>query len=82
MEVRDHLEEAIKRAGSEAKLGEATGFSQNAIWQAKKRGRVSPKMALAIHRFTHGEVPASVLRPDLWPTRQHVPNEAQLQAAQ
>lgn len=80
MEVRDHIEEAIRRAGSEAKLGEATGFSQNAIWQAKRRGRVSPKMALAIDRATDGAVPASSLRPDLWPTRDHVPKLHQVAA--
>lgn len=78
MGVRDHLHEAIKRAGSEAKLGEATGYSQNAIWQAKKRGRVSPGMALAIHRTTNGDIPASVFRPDLWPTKQHVPDLAEV----
>lgn len=73
MQVRCHIEEAIRLAGTEAKLGEATGYSQNAIWQAKRRGSVTPKMALAIHRATNGAVPASVLRPDLWPTDQHVP---------
>lgn len=82
MNVRDQVQEAIKRAGSEAKLGEATGYSQNAIWQAKKRGRVSPAMALAIHRWTNGAVPASSLRPDLWPTEHHVPNDDELQASQ
>ncbi len=82
MDVRDHVQEAIKRAGSGAGLGRATGYSQNAIWQAMKRGRVSPKMALAIHRATNGAVPASSLRPDLWPTEQHVPKDDELQAAQ
>lgn len=81
MDVRDHIQEAVKRAGSEAKLGEATGYSQNGIWQAIRRGRVSPKMALAIHRFTQGDVPASSLRPDLWPTAQHVPTEREAEQA-
>lgn len=75
MEVRDHIEEAIRYAGSEAKLGEATGYSQHAIWRAKVRGSVTPEMALRIHRATKGGVPASALRPDLWPTDQHVPIE-------
>jgi DNA-binding transcriptional regulator YdaS (Cro superfamily) len=57
---------AIRIAGSECKLAQATGYSQVAINKAKRRGRVSPKMALAVHRFTGGAVPASALRPDLW----------------
>ena len=75
MMVRDHIEAAISYAGSEAKLGKATGYSQHAIWRAKERGRVSPEMALKIHRATRGLVPASALRPDLWPTEQHIPIE-------
>lgn len=73
MDVRDRIEEAIKLVGSEQKLGKATGYTQHAIWRAKKRGSVTPGMALAIHHATNGEVPANDLRPDLWPTREHVP---------
>jgi len=73
MGIREHIESAIKITGSETKLGEATGYSQHAIWRAKRRGSVSPEMALAIHRATNGAVPACVLRPDLWPTAQSVP---------
>lgn len=67
------LEKAIEFAGSEAKLGEGTGFSQVAINKAKHRNSVSAEMALAIHRFTGGRVPASALRPDLWETPDNVP---------
>ena len=67
------LQEAIKFAGSEAKLGEGTGFSQVAINKAKHRGSVSAEMALAIHRFTGGRIPASDLRPDLWSAPEDVP---------
>ena len=67
------LECAIRIAGSESKLAEATGFSQVAINKAKRRGSVSPAMALAVHRFTGGAVPASTLRPDLWARPQDVP---------
>lgn len=67
------LEAAIKIAGSEAKLGEGTGFSQVAINKAKRRGSVSAEMALAIHRFTSGQVSASALRPDLWTSPDDVP---------
>jgi DNA-binding transcriptional regulator YdaS (Cro superfamily) len=66
MEVRDLIETAIKQAGSEAKLGKATGYSQHAIWRAKKKGTVTPEMAVAIQRATNGSIPASQLRPDIF----------------
>lgn len=72
-EVRDLIESAIRIKGSEAELGKATGYSQHAIWRAKKVGRTSPAMALRIDAATGGEVSASKLRPDLWPTPGHVP---------
>ncbi|WP_371678976.1 transcriptional regulator [Microvirga sp. KLBC 81] len=56
----------MAKAGSEAKLGELCGVSQNAIWHAKKSGRVSAELAKAIHEATGGEVPKWSLRPDLW----------------
>jgi len=64
---------AIRIAGSESRLAAATGYSQVAINKAKRRGSVSPQMALAVHRFTAGAVPASALRPDLWARPQDVP---------
>src|SRR5258708_37592223 len=64
---------AIRIAGSECKLAAATGYSQVAINKARRRGSVSPRMALAVHRFTGGAVPASALRPDLWARPQDVP---------
>ncbi|GLK49511.1 hypothetical protein GCM10017620_24840 [Brevundimonas intermedia] len=60
------LEAAITIAGSEAKLGKATGYSQNAIWSAKRNGRVSAEMAAAIHRATNGAVAKHLLRPDIY----------------
>ena len=71
------IEQAIEICGgTEAKLGDATGYSQNGIHQAKKRGHVSPLMALAIDEATKGVVSASKLRPDLWPSELHVPRRA------
>jgi DNA-binding transcriptional regulator YdaS (Cro superfamily) len=67
------LERAILIAGSEAKLAAAIGYSQVAINKARRRGAVSPRMALAVHRVTGGVVPASALRPDLWARPQDVP---------
>ena len=81
-DIRSLIEQAISHVGSEAKLGKAAGgFTQNAIWQAKRRNRVSAELALGIHRATHGAVPACQLRPDHWPTLQHVPSAAQVRAA-
>jgi DNA-binding transcriptional regulator YdaS (Cro superfamily) len=64
---------AIRLAGSEAKLAAAIGCSQVAINKARRRGTVSAEMALAVHRFSAGAVPASALRPDLWARPQDVP---------
>lgn len=73
-EVRQLIEKAVEKVGSEAELGKkAGGFSQNAIWQAKRRNSVTAEMALGIHRATDGEVPASDLRPDLWAKPEDVP---------
>ena len=67
------IEQAIALAGSEAKLGDGTGYSQVAINKAKRSGRISPEMAKAIHHFTGGEVPGSSLRPDIWSRPEDVP---------
>lgn len=64
------MEQAIERAGTEARLGVAIGFSQVAVNKAK-HGRASPEMAMAIHQWSNGEIPARSLRPDLpWPALQ------------
>ena len=67
------LERAIRIAGSESKLAAAIGYSQVAINKARRRGAVSSRKALAVHRFTQGAVPASAMRPDLWARPQDVP---------
>jgi DNA-binding transcriptional regulator YdaS (Cro superfamily) len=74
MDANAAFERAIRIAGSQCKLAAATGYSQVAINKAKRRGSVSPEMALAVHRFTGGAVPASALRPDLWARPQDVPS--------
>jgi DNA-binding transcriptional regulator YdaS (Cro superfamily) len=64
--TRNLLIRAIAFAGSEAKLGRAIGRSQNAVWQAKRRGSVTAEMALAIDVATAGQISKSDLRPDLF----------------
>ncbi|WP_370005866.1 transcriptional regulator [Sinorhizobium fredii] len=61
------IEAAITIAGSEAKLGALAGYSQNAIWYAKRNGRVSAELACAIDRATNGAISKGQLRPDLYP---------------
>lgn len=61
------LEAAIAIAGSEAKLGKMIAVSQNAIWSAKRKGRVSAELASGIDRATNGAVSKSQLRPDIFP---------------
>lgn len=71
--VRELIESAAKLLGSETKLAEACGVSQNAIWQAKTRGRVSPDLAISIHWATRKRVSGNLMRPDLWRRSSHVP---------
>jgi hypothetical protein len=46
MTVTDLIKRAAAIVGNETKLAYACGVSQNAIWQAKKRGRVSGGLLL------------------------------------
>jgi DNA-binding transcriptional regulator YdaS (Cro superfamily) len=71
--VCEQVARAIALTQSQDKLAAACGFSQAAISQAKIFGRVSPRLAIAIHRATGGAVPGSALRPDLWRRPEHVP---------
>jgi DNA-binding transcriptional regulator YdaS (Cro superfamily) len=64
---------AIAIKESQHKLAAACGVSQALISKAKIGGRLSPRLAIAIHRATAGAVPGSALRPDLWRSPEHVP---------
>jgi DNA-binding transcriptional regulator YdaS (Cro superfamily) len=66
MNTRDLLTSAVKRAGSEEKLGKALGYTQHAIWRARRVGRVSPEMASKIHDWSGGFISKHDLRPDLF----------------
>jgi DNA-binding transcriptional regulator YdaS (Cro superfamily) len=67
------MERAVARAGSEQKLADAVGVRQSYISKAKRTGRVSDRIAIAIHAWSNGDVPGSALRPDLWLEPAHVP---------
>lgn len=74
--VRELIDKAAGMfGGNDTRLAEACGFTQNAIWQARARGRVTGELAAAIHRATKGEVPAEEFRPDLWPLQHNLPRE-------
>ena len=64
---------AIALKESQHKLAAACGVSQSLISKAKIDGRLSARLAIAIHRATAGAVPGSALRPDLWRSPEHVP---------
>ncbi|MGJ5022350.1 transcriptional regulator [Bradyrhizobium oligotrophicum] len=65
--VREAIAKAQARCGgSEASLARSTGYSQNAIWAANKKGRMTLEMAVRIERATNGEVPCWESRPDVF----------------
>jgi DNA-binding transcriptional regulator YdaS (Cro superfamily) len=71
MEPVEHFERLINRYGGDTQLAKALGCTQNAVWSARQRKSVSPKMALAIERLTGGEVHRSMLRPDVYPPEEY-----------
>ena len=60
------LNKAVALAGSETRLSRATGYSQPAINKARRKGRVSAELAIAIERALAGAVTRAELRPDLF----------------
>ena len=69
MSFSSALKKAVAIAGSESKLSRATGYSQPAINKARRRGRVSAEMAIAIEHALKGAVSRQELRPDLFGAR-------------
>jgi Uma2 family endonuclease len=71
MDIRDHLRRAIALAGgSQQKLADACGVSQNAISYSLKVGRCTPELARRISRAVNGAIPAEVLCPLLHDDRE------------
>ncbi len=66
-EIQTLMRRAIRKYGSEAKLGVACGVKQSSIWQAKNAGP-SPRLAMAIEAAMNGEITARELCPHCpWP---------------
>lgn len=81
MTPSEALDRAVELAGSEKKLGQKVGATQNAIWQARQRGRVTAEMAMKIEQALAGAVQARELCPDLpWP--EYAPSDAPAQPEQ
>jgi hypothetical protein len=65
MSPRELIKRAIALYGSEAKLGEAIGYTQNGIHRAKARGKVTWEMATLIHHVTNGAINKFELCPEM-----------------
>lgn len=64
---RTHIESAIRIKGSQAKLAEAMGCSQQYIsWLLKDAEQISVEMAIKVEVATAGEVSRRDLRPDIF----------------
>lgn len=73
---KEHLQRAVGLMGSQNRLANAMDCSQAKIsWLLVTASQISAEDSLAVHRATRGAVTASQLRPDLWPTDQHIPIE-------
>jgi len=64
---RNHIKRAVKAVGSQKKLADAMGCSQQQISYLLKGARnVSAEMAVSIERATAGAVTRHHLRPDIF----------------
>lgn len=66
-ENRALVASALEDFATEQKAAEAFGVSQPVVNEAKRTGKVGPKLAMGIDRATGGKISKSDLRPDLWP---------------
>lgn len=64
--LRDHIETAVGHYGSQAKLAEAMGCSQQQIAYLLKASSITAEMALKIDAATNGKVSKHHLRPDIF----------------
>jgi len=61
------IKRAIKKVGSQKKLAEAIGLSQQGVsYLLNSSSRVSAEVAIKIERATAGEISRAELRPDLF----------------
>jgi DNA-binding transcriptional regulator YdaS (Cro superfamily) len=68
-DFRTHIEAAVQLKGSQLKLAEAAGCSQQHIsYLLRDAVGISAEMAAAIDHATGGQIPRARLRPDLFGT--------------
>jgi DNA-binding transcriptional regulator YdaS (Cro superfamily) len=67
MKFREHIRRAIDLTGSQVKLADGMGCSQQYIsWLLNEAHQVSAEMALKFEQATGGKVSRHDLRPDLF----------------
>jgi DNA-binding transcriptional regulator YdaS (Cro superfamily) len=77
--VHQALARAVALFGTHRELAKAAGTTQQSISRALARAernhphRISPEIAIGIHRATGGLVTGDQLRPDIWQRPEHVP---------
>lgn len=65
--VKELLKDAVKAAGSQSKLAEVLGISQQGVsYIINHADSVPAEVAVAIDRFTNGKISKSALRPDIF----------------
>jgi DNA-binding transcriptional regulator YdaS (Cro superfamily) len=65
---------AVRIVGSQTALAAQLGKTPQLVsFLCTRATKISPEDAIGIHRATGGQVPASLLRPDLWRRPEHVP---------
>lgn len=70
--LRSYIEKAVSAYGSQAKLADAMGCSQQQIAYLLKASSISAEMALRIDAATAGTVSKHDLRPDIFGKREKV----------
>jgi DNA-binding transcriptional regulator YdaS (Cro superfamily) len=66
MSIADHINHAIKLHGSQVRLAEAIGCSQQQISYLLKAKKITAEMAMKLDVATGGEVSKHILRPDIF----------------
>ena len=65
-QFHEHIKAAVEFAGSQARLAEVMGCSQQQISYLLKAKSISAEMAIAVDAATAGKVSKHVLRPDIF----------------
>jgi DNA-binding transcriptional regulator YdaS (Cro superfamily) len=75
MSIADHINHAVRIHGSQARLADAVGCSQQQISYLLTAKKITAEMALKLDAATGGEVSKHVLRPDIFGAGQKAINQ-------